>query len=100
MEGDTVAAGFRHKSWFLQKARDVTLATERERGPVNVVIDEPNTTANSIPAVWEVTNQKPLPNLVRKVHLRARCRRTIRAALAAASGGPRSHALKTLLIRC
>lgn len=57
MEGFTLAAEFRHKSWFSEKARESTLAMERERGFVNVVVDEPNTTANSIPAVWEVTNQ-------------------------------------------
>jgi uncharacterized protein YecE (DUF72 family) len=56
MEGFTLAAEFRHKSWFSDKARESTLAMERERGFVNVVVDEPNTTANSIPAVWEVTN--------------------------------------------
>lgn len=56
MEGFTLAAEFRHKSWFSEKARESTLAVERERGFVNVVVDEPNTTANSIPAVWEVTN--------------------------------------------
>lgn len=56
MEGFTLAAEFRHKSWFSEKAREATLAMERERGFVNVVVDEPNTSANSIPAVWEVTN--------------------------------------------
>lgn len=56
MEGFTLAAEFRHKSWFSEKARESTLAMERERAFVNVVVDEPNTTANSIPAVWEVTN--------------------------------------------
>jgi len=56
MEGYMLAAEFRHKSWFSEKAREATLAMERERGFVNVVVDEPNTSANSIPAVWEVTN--------------------------------------------
>lgn len=58
MEGFTLAAEFRHKSWFSEKARASTLGMERERGFVNVVVDEPNTTANSIPAVWEVTNSR------------------------------------------
>jgi uncharacterized protein YecE (DUF72 family) len=58
MEGFTIAAEFRHKSWFSEKARTSTLEMERERGFVNVVVDEPNTTANSIPAVWEVTNSR------------------------------------------
>lgn len=56
MEGFTLAAEFRHKSWFSDKARDTTLAMERERGFVNVVVDEPNTSPNSVPPVWEVTN--------------------------------------------
>jgi len=29
---------------------------ERERGLVNVIVDEPHGGANSIPSVWEVTN--------------------------------------------
>lgn len=56
MEGFTLAAEFRHKSWFSEKSRDATLAMERDRGLVNVVVDEPNTATNSIPAVWEITN--------------------------------------------
>jgi uncharacterized protein YecE (DUF72 family) len=55
MEGFTLAAEFRHQSWFSDKAKDSTLAMERERGLVNVVVDEPNISANSIPSVWEVT---------------------------------------------
>jgi len=31
---------------------------ERERRLVNVIVDEPNTTANSIPAIWQVTNPR------------------------------------------
>jgi uncharacterized protein YecE (DUF72 family) len=58
MEGFTLAAEFRHKSWFSEKARGATLAMERERGFVNVVVDEPNTSTNSIPAIWQVTNPK------------------------------------------
>lgn len=57
MEGLTLATEFRHKSWFSDKATEATLAMERGRGLVNVVVDEPNTAANSIPAVWEVTNK-------------------------------------------
>ncbi|OXC79338.1 DUF72 domain-containing protein [Caballeronia sordidicola] len=58
MDGFTLAAEFRHKSWFSEKARESTLAMERQRGFVNVVVDEPNTSANSIPAIWEVTSPK------------------------------------------
>jgi uncharacterized protein YecE (DUF72 family) len=52
----TVAIEFRHKSWFNPATQDATLAFERERGFVNVIVDEPQGSANSIPSVWEVTN--------------------------------------------
>ena len=53
----TMAVEFRHESWFADAERAArTLAFERERGLVNVIVDEPQGPANSIPAVWEVTN--------------------------------------------
>lgn len=52
----TVAIEFRHKSWFSRATQDATLAFERERGFVNVIVDEPQGASNSIPSVWEVTN--------------------------------------------
>jgi uncharacterized protein YecE (DUF72 family) len=58
MEGFTLAVEFRHRSWFSDRARAATLAMEHDRGMVNVVVDEPNTTANSIPAVWEITTPR------------------------------------------
>jgi uncharacterized protein YecE (DUF72 family) len=58
MEGFTLAAEFRHRPCFSEKARESTLAMELKRGIVNVVVDELNTSANSIPAIWEVTNPK------------------------------------------
>jgi uncharacterized protein YecE (DUF72 family) len=56
MEGYTVAAEFRNVSWFDAKHRDSTLALERQRGLVNVIVDEPQGSTNSIPSIWEVTN--------------------------------------------
>ncbi|CAN7492369.1 DUF72 domain-containing protein [Caballeronia sp. LjRoot34] len=56
MEGHTVAAESRHKSWFAAESAASTLAIERDRGLVNVVVDEPQGPSNSIPSVWEVTN--------------------------------------------
>lgn len=56
MRGHRLAVEFRHRSWFSGEAREQTLAFEREHMLVNVVVDEPQGTANSIPAVWEVTN--------------------------------------------
>lgn len=55
LEGLRLAVEFRNKSWFEGSHREKTLDCERERGLVNVIVDEPNTTANSIPPVWEVT---------------------------------------------
>ena len=58
MEGYTVAVEFRHESWFADAGRMArTLAFERERRLVNVIVDEPQGAANSIPAVWAVTNE-------------------------------------------
>lgn len=55
LPGFRLAVEFRNKTWFEDDHRDRTLAFERERGLVNVIVDEPNVTANSIPSVWEVT---------------------------------------------
>jgi len=55
LAGYQLAVEFRNKSWFEGKHAAMTLDYERERGLVNVIVDEPNTTANSIPSVWEVT---------------------------------------------
>lgn len=59
MAGHVVAVEFRNRSWFQndKKIAD-TLAFERERGLVNVIVDEPQGFENSIPAVWEVTHPK------------------------------------------
>jgi uncharacterized protein YecE (DUF72 family) len=53
-----MAVEFRNRSWFDGKHAASTLAFERERGLVNVVVDEPQGTSNSIPPVWEVTNER------------------------------------------
>lgn len=57
LAGFTVALEFRNKTWF-DTDRHVarTLDFERANGLVNVVVDEPQGIANTIPAVWEVTN--------------------------------------------
>nr|WKF60767.1 hypothetical protein HUO10_005289 [Paraburkholderia busanensis] len=58
MAGYTVAVEFRNRSWFDEKHAASTLAFERERGLVNVIVDEPQGSGNSIPSVWEVTNDE------------------------------------------
>ena len=55
LDGYRLAVEFRNKTWFEGSHADRTLDFERARGLVNVIVDEPNTTANSIPPVWEVT---------------------------------------------
>ena len=56
LEGYQLAIEFRNKTWFEGKHAAVTLAFERERNLVNVIVDEPQGMANTIPSVWEVTN--------------------------------------------
>jgi uncharacterized protein YecE (DUF72 family) len=56
LEKYTVAVEFRSALWFDEKHRDKTLAFEREQGFTNVIVDEPQLGASTIPAVWQVTN--------------------------------------------
>ena len=56
MEGRLMAVEFRNKSWWTERNRDSTLAFERERGLVNVIVDGPQGFGSSVPAVWEVTS--------------------------------------------
>jgi uncharacterized protein YecE (DUF72 family) len=57
LAGFTLAVEFRNPTWFASERRAArTLAFERENALVNVVVDEPQGIANTIPAVWEVTN--------------------------------------------
>lgn len=58
LEGYCVAIEFRHPSWFSERHRASTLAFEREARFCNVIVDEPQTTASSIPAVWEATTDR------------------------------------------
>lgn len=57
LAGFTVAVEFRNKTWFNTDRHIArTLEFERANGLVNVVVDEPQGMANTIPAVWEITN--------------------------------------------
>jgi len=51
-----MAVEFRNISWWTDKNRESTLAFERERQLVNVIVDGPQGFASSVPAVWEVTS--------------------------------------------
>jgi uncharacterized protein YecE (DUF72 family) len=57
LAGFTVAVEFRNRTWFESDRRTQrTLEFERDNGFVNVVVDEPQGIANTIPAVWRITN--------------------------------------------
>ncbi|SMG09072.1 DUF72 domain-containing protein [Paraburkholderia susongensis] len=47
---------FRHESWFGEKHRESTLAMERERGIVHVIVDAPEGVTNRAHTVWEATS--------------------------------------------
>jgi uncharacterized protein YecE (DUF72 family) len=64
LAGFRLAIEFRNKSWFDGERHTArTLGFERDNGLVNVVVDEPQGIANTIPAVWEATN--PALSIVR-----------------------------------
>lgn len=57
LAGFTVAVEFRNTTWFnSEKHAARTLAFERDNDFANVVVDEPQGIANTIPPVWQVTN--------------------------------------------
>jgi uncharacterized protein YecE (DUF72 family) len=57
LAGFTVAVEFRNATWFNSERHSKrTLEFERDNGFVNVIVDEPQGIANTIPAVWEITN--------------------------------------------
>lgn len=59
LAGFAVAVEFRNSTWFnSEKHMSRTLAFERENAFANVVVDEPQGVANTIPAIWEVTNRQ------------------------------------------
>jgi uncharacterized protein YecE (DUF72 family) len=63
LEGYRLGVEFRNKTWFEGRHEASTLKFERERGLVNVIVDEPQGMANCIPSVWEVTD--PTLSIVR-----------------------------------
>lgn len=54
LPGFRLAVEFRNRSWFGSHA-EALLAFERAHGLAHVIVDEPQGTSASIPAVWEVT---------------------------------------------
>src|SRR6476659_5924855 len=53
-----LAVEFRDQSWFEGEHRERVLDFERDRGLVNVTVDEPQNARNSIPTVWDVTSPR------------------------------------------
>ncbi|WP_429574386.1 DUF72 domain-containing protein [Paraburkholderia sp. UCT70] len=47
---------FRHERWFSEKHRESTLAMERERGIVRVIVDAPEGVTKRANSVWETTS--------------------------------------------
>jgi uncharacterized protein YecE (DUF72 family) len=58
LRGLQLSIEFRNKTWFEGRHAQRTLDFERQRGLANVVVDEPQGPANTIPSVWEVTTPK------------------------------------------
>jgi uncharacterized protein YecE (DUF72 family) len=55
----TVGVEFRNATWFgSERAIASTLAFERELGVVHTVVDGPQGFANSVPALWEATDER------------------------------------------
>lgn len=58
LESLQLAIEFRNNTWFNEKHTADTLQFERDHGFVHVVVDEPQHTSYSIPAIWEATSPK------------------------------------------
>jgi len=57
MEGLPMAVEFRHGSWFDgEAATAATLAMERELGAIHTVVDAPQGSDDTVPAVWACTH--------------------------------------------
>ena len=56
LDGFSVAVEFRNATWFKEDERGETLANLREQNLALVVVDEPQGSGVSIPAVWEATS--------------------------------------------
>jgi uncharacterized protein YecE (DUF72 family) len=55
MEGFRLAVELRNVSWLGGRHRNETLACLRDLGLAHVIVDEPQETSFSVPAVWDVT---------------------------------------------
>lgn len=53
----TVAIEFRHRSWYSSEHRKHTLKFLRDHYFIHVVVDQPQTPANSVPTVLEATHE-------------------------------------------
>ena len=53
-----VAVEFRHSSWFAAANQVETLALQRDLGVTHTIVDGPQGFSNSVPSVWEATNEE------------------------------------------
>lgn len=51
-----LAVEFRNRTWFSETRRERTLRFQRDNRMANVIVDEPQGFASSIPTLWEVTS--------------------------------------------
>lgn len=58
MDDYLLSVEFRHRSWLSPEHQAATLAFERELGVAHVIVDAPQGFANSVPAVWAVTEPR------------------------------------------
>lgn len=57
LAGWVLSVEFRHRSWWSDPGRTAsTPAWLRELGAVHTIVDGPQGTANSVPAIWETTH--------------------------------------------
>jgi uncharacterized protein YecE (DUF72 family) len=80
MAGHRLSVEFRHQSWFAGEHAAATLAFERELAVIHTVVDGPQGFANSVPAVWEVTNPA---NALLRLHGRNTATWNVKGATAA-----------------
>jgi uncharacterized protein YecE (DUF72 family) len=58
MEGTQLAVEFRNQIWFDDRHRANTLEFQRELGVAHTIVDSPQVSTNSVPAVWDITTPK------------------------------------------
>lgn len=58
LEGFEIAVEFRNASWFLGVRKEETLRWEAEHGLNPVIVDEPQGSSSSVPAIWAIPSSE------------------------------------------